>query len=217
VAPRTRAIDAARAAWHRRRVELGAELRGARHGRGLGQRAVGDALGVSVSEISRRELGNAPGLAVESLMAHGAAVGLRVVVNAYPAGGAVRDEAQLRYIATFLGRVSPDFNRQLEVPIPLAGDLRAVDIVLRGAGSVVAVEVITRLVDAQAQIRSAVLKARDVGATHTLIVVAGTHANRRALDVARPALASAWDFDGRRVMRRLARAEPPEANAIIVL
>lgn len=215
---RSRAVDAARRTWHHRRVEIGLELRVSRLTAGASQTAVGAAIGVSASEVSRRELGNAPRVTAASLCEHAAAVGLKLVFSMYPAGGAVRDEAQLRYIHRFLGRVSATFQRQLEAVIPLPGDLRAVDILLRAPGTVIAVEVITRLSDVQAQTRAAQLKARDVGATHLVIVIADTHANRRALDAARSALtAGGWDLDSRRVLRALGAGLPPERNAVVAI
>lgn len=215
---RSRAVDAARRTWHHRRVEIGAELRASRITTGSSQAAVGSAIGVSASEVSRRELGNAPNVSVLSLSEHAAAVGLKVVFSTFPVGGAVRDEAQLRYIQRFLARVSSAFHRELEAVIPVPGDLRAVDIVLRGSACVIAVEVITRLGDAQAQTRAAQLKARDIGATHLVIVIADTHANRRALEVARAALAGGgWDLDSRRILRLLGGGMPPERNAIVAM
>lgn len=217
MANRTRAVDEARRLWHHRRVALGGDLRIGRLTRGASQTAVGDAIGVSASEISRREHGNAPNVSVCSLMEHGAAVGLRAVITTHPMGGGVRDAAQLKYTHRFLERVSDRFLRELEAVIPLPGDLRAVDLVLRASGCLVAVEVITRLGDVQAQIRVARAKARDIGATRLILAIAATHANRRALDEARPALAGAWDLDTRRVMAALAAGGQPDRDAIVLI
>ena len=184
---------------------------------GASQSDVGVAIGVSASEISRREHGNAPGVSAVSMAEHAAAVGLRLVVTMYPTGGGVRDAGQLRYTHRFLERVSKAFLRELEAAIPLPGDLRAVDVVLRSAGCLIAVEVITRLSDVQAQLREARLKARDIGATRLVIVLAGTHANRRALEAARPALSGIWDLDTRRVMAALGAGRQPERDAIVLV
>jgi hypothetical protein len=102
-------------------------------------------------------------------------------------------------------------------PIPIAGDLRAVDVLLIRREVRVAVEVITRLADLQAQVRGAQLKARDIGATRLIIVVAATHANRRALEAVRASLVEAFDLDTRRVMADLARGADPARDAIVVL
>ena len=127
----TRAVDDARRQWHRRRIELSAELRSQRIVNGASQADVAGAIGCSASEVSRRERGEAPNVSALSLAEHAAAVGLRLVLTMYPAGGAVRDAAQIRVIHRFLARVSDRFVRELEAVIPLPGDLRAVDLVLR--------------------------------------------------------------------------------------
>lgn len=217
MASRLRAVDEARRSWHRRRVEIGAELRTSRGMRGASQAAVALAVDASVSVISRRELGTAANVSVLALAEHAAAVGLKLAINLYPAGGGVRDEAQLRYIDRFLERTASAFTHEVEAVIPLPGDLRAVDVVLRAPGCVVAVEVITRFTDAQAQVRTARLKARDIGATRLVIVLAATHANRRALEAARPALVGAWDLDSRRVLSALGDGRSPDRDAVILI
>ena len=213
----TRGVDQARRGWHQRRVAIGVDLRTHRLMAGASQTDVGAAIGVSASEISRREHGNAPRLSAISMSEHAAAVGLRLVITMYPAGGAVRDAGQLRYIHQFLERVSDSFLRELEAMIPLPGDLRAVDVVLRSAGCLIAVEVITRLSDVQAQLREARLKARAIGATRLVIVLAATHASRRALEEARPALSGSWDLDTRRAMAALSAGRQPERDAIVLI
>ena len=217
MANRTRAVDEARRTWHQRRLSLGSELRTRRLTNGATQSDVGAVIGMSASEISRREHGNSPKVPALSLFEHAAAVGLRLVINTYPTGGGVRDAAQLKYTHHFLERVSDSFLRELEAVVPLPGDLRAVDVVLRAAGCLIAVEVITRLGDMQAQIRAARNKARDIGATRLILAVAGTHANRRALDEARSALNGAWDLDTRRVMAALGAGRQPDHDALILI
>jgi len=154
---------------------------------------------------------------VLSLAEHAASVGLRLVITTYPVGGGVRDSGQLRVIHRFLERVSDRFLRELEAAIPLPGDLRAIDVLLRATGCLIAVEVITRLGDMQGQIRAARLKARDIGATRLILVVAATHANRRALDDARSALLGTWDLDTRRVMAALAAGQQPAHDAVVLI
>ncbi|MEO8247289.1 MAG: helix-turn-helix domain-containing protein [Chloroflexota bacterium] len=213
---RTRAMDDALRHWHRQRLALADDLRTARRLTGVAQAAVAAAVGVSGAEISRRERGRSdPRLG--QLVTHAAAVGLRLSVTAHPIGSGIRDAAQLRYVARFLERVSPTFRRELEAVIPLPGDLRAVDLVLRAPGVVVAVEVITRLADVQAQVRAARLKARDIGATRLLLAIAATRANRRALDGVRASLVTAFELDTRRTMTSLGRGQQPDRDAIILI
>jgi transcriptional regulator with XRE-family HTH domain len=197
-------------------AEIGDELRTGRHVRGVTLRELGAAIGVSASEVSRRELGRSRRLTGEKLAIHAAAVGLRVSVKLWPVGGGIRDAGQARYIAAFVARVGRPWTVTLEAPVPIAGDLRAVDILLANATGRVAVEVITRLVDLQAQVRAAQLRARDIGATRLILVVAGTHANRNAIASARGALVDAFDLDARRIMAELAAGRDPLRDGIVV-
>ncbi|MEO8639677.1 MAG: helix-turn-helix transcriptional regulator, partial [Chloroflexota bacterium] len=79
----------------RLKAELGAELREARLGRGIRLVDVARSVGLSASHISRLERGLTPDLSVLHLARHGAVVGLRLHARFYPAGGGLRDAAQL--------------------------------------------------------------------------------------------------------------------------
>lgn len=192
------------------------ELRDARLAHGLTQAEVAGALGVSRSYVSRIERRALRTSSLKAVARHAVVVGLRMSVKLYPVGGALRDVAQARYIARFVDRIGHAWRVRLEMPVPLPGDLRAVDVVLEGA-CVIAVEVVTRLRDLQAILRAAQLKQRDIGAARLIIVVAGTHANRTVLDQARATLLATFDLDTRRTMAKLAAGEDPGRDAIVVI
>lgn len=217
MATRTSLLDDANRWWGRMELEIGDQLRTARRLLGLTQRQVATALGISQSDVSRRERGRAPRLSGQALARHAAAVGLKLSIKLWPVGGGVRDDAQARYVGRFVSRIGAAWKVALEAPIPSPGDLRAVDILLIAGPTRIAVEVITRLADLQAQLRAARLKARDIGATRLVIVVAGTHTNRRALRSVRATLVSSFDLDTRRVLDDLAAGRDPGRDAIITL
>ena len=214
---RTRAADEARRHWARICRSLGEQLRAARLVHGATQAQVAAALGLSQSEISRRERGLACGISGRNLALHAAAVGLRLSAQLWPVGAAIRDAAQARYIAAFVARVGARWRVTLEATIPVAGDLRAADILLANDVARVVVEVITRLTDVQAQLQSAQTKARDLNATRLVIVVAATHANRETLAAARLTLVASFDLDSRAVMAALAAGRDPGRDAIVLL
>ena len=217
MATRVRTLDEARRIWQRLALELGDELRTGRHVLGVTQKQVGAAIGVSASEISRRELGRSGRFTGEKMAIHAAAVGLKLSIKLYPVGGGIRDAAQARYVAAFVARVGRPWKVTLEAPIPLPADLRAVDVLLSSERGRIAVEVITRLTDIQAQVRAAQLKARDIGATRLILVIAGTHANRRALAAARPTLTGAFDLDARHLLTELGAGRDPGRDGIVLL
>jgi transcriptional regulator with XRE-family HTH domain len=214
---RTRTLDEARRWWDRLSREIGDQLRTARHIHGLTQRQVAEAIGASASEVSRRELGKSHRLTGGKLAMHGAAVGLRLSVKLWPVGGAVRDAAQARYIAALVARIGRPWTVTLEAPLAAPGDLRAVDVLLTRGAVRVAVEVITRVADIQAQVRAAQLKSRDSGATRLILAVAGTHANRNALSAVRSTLVASFDLDTRRVLDDLGHGRDPGRDAIVLL
>lgn len=215
--PRSRHTDDARRLWSRIATHVGEQLRTARLVGGLTLQQVATTIGSSASEVSRRELGKSTRLTGEKLAVHAAAIGLKLSVNLWPVGGGMRDVAQARYIAALVARVGRAWRVLLEAPIPIAGDLRAVDVLMVRGEVRIAVEVITRLADLQAQVRAAQLKARDISATRLVLVIAGTHNNRRSLQAARASLADAFDLDTRRVLADLAGGADPGRDAIIVL
>jgi transcriptional regulator with XRE-family HTH domain len=196
-------------------TDIGDELRTARILSGVTQRQVGMAIGTSNSEISRRELGKSRRLTGEKLAVHASAVGLKLWIKLYPLGGGIRDEAQAKYVGAFLRRIGRAWRVTLEAPVPIAGDLRAVDVLLENGDRRLAVEVVTRIGDLQAQTRAAQTKARDIGASRLVVVVADTHANARALATHARTLVSSFDLDTRRVLRALASGKDPGRDAII--
>lgn len=217
MANRFRGLPESRRNWSILAREIGDQLRTARIVAGATQRQVGEAIGVSDSEISRRELGTSRRLTGERLAVHAGAVGLKLWVRLFPLGGGVRDSAQAKYIAAFVARVGRRWRVTIEAVMPVTGDLRAVDALLSSDAVRIAVEVITRLGDLQAQIRAAQAKARDIGATRLVVVVADTHANARALRESEGALVPAFDLATRRVLRELAAGRDPGRDAIVLL
>lgn len=202
--------------WGKAARDIGDQLRAGRHVLGVTQKSIGRAIGVGQAEVSRREHGMLRGVRAHHLAVHAAAVGLRLRINLWPVGGGLRDAAQLRYIASLVARIGQRWKVVLEAAVPTPDDLRAVDILLIGGPHRIVVEVITRLTDVQAQVRTIQQKARDIGATRVVIVLASTHANRTALVGARGALAASFDLDSRRVLAELAAGRDPGRDAIIL-
>jgi transcriptional regulator with XRE-family HTH domain len=208
--------DAARrSAWVL--AELGRELHLARLRAGRTQRQVGSVLRRSHSTISRIEHGKAPRLALRDVMILAAALGHTASTKLFPAGRLPLDRPQLRLLAAFNARIDVRWERRLEAVIPLAGDFRAVDELISRDGTSCAVEAITRLVDVQAQLRSARLKQRDIGATRLVLVISGTRANRRVLAEAADLLTDALPRRTRAALAALAAGVDPGADCLIVL
>jgi transcriptional regulator with XRE-family HTH domain len=217
VAARTRITDDATIASRRLRAELGAELRDARIGRGLRQVDVARAAGSSHSHVSRLERGGLAEARLGDLARHAAVVGLRLHARFYPTGSGLRDAAQLDLLRRFRALIGGRWSWQLEAPLNISGDLRAFDALLRNGQTTLAVEAITRLRDAQAQLRNATLKQRDGRVDRLVLLLKKSDANRRALATAGDLLATTFPLSTRATLAALAAGEDPGDNGIVLL
>lgn len=199
------------------RIEVGGGIRNARLAAGLPLRVVSRPIGRSASWLSRVERGLVPSVTVDELIVACAAVGLKLWITTFAAERAIRDAPQLALLRRFRERIGEGWDWSYEVIVPIARDQRAADAVIRAGSAVVMIEAFTRLADAQSQLRAVLLKARDIGIGRIIIVVAGSRANRLALDLAADVLASDFPLRTRTVLRALAGARDPGANGIVVL
>jgi transcriptional regulator with XRE-family HTH domain len=196
---------------------VGRELRVARLASGLTQRRVASALGWSQARVSLTERGLYPSASMRDLARFAAVVGMRLWVRLYPGGRRALDAPQLALLGRLHRRLDPAAGWEVEVPVPIEGDLRAGDCRIRLQACCILVEAITRLVDVQAQVRAGQLKRRDLGCERLILLLSDTGANRRALREAGPAVAAAFPVAPRAALRALAEGRDPGGDAIILL
>lgn len=192
-----------------------ADLIRARQGSGLSREIVGRGCGLSRTIVERIEAGTRP-TSVREYAALGAAVGLDVRLRAYPAGDPIRDAGQQRLLERLHVRLHPRLRWATEVPLPIDGDLRAWDALIRGNDWRLPVDAETALDDIQATERRLALKVRDGRADHVILLVADTRRNRRALAAAPGAFAD-LPLRPREVLRALARGGHPGGSGIVIL
>jgi transcriptional regulator with XRE-family HTH domain len=197
------------------RIELGRNLRVARLDADLSLREVGPAAGMSTSQASRIERGLVPSLSLEQAVRLGVAVGLDLAARFYPAGDPVRDAAHVALIERLRARLHPSLVLLTEVPLPIPGDRRAWDAVIRGLGWHMPVEAETRPRDMQALDRRIALKLRDGGFDKILLLLLDSAANRRLLRSG--AMPSRLVVDGRSALARLAEGRDPGGSAVVLL
>jgi transcriptional regulator with XRE-family HTH domain len=198
-------------------ADVGRELRVARITSGLTQAQVGLAIGRSASWVSRVERGRNRSVALQDHVRHGAAVGLKLYIKSYPGGRRPLDAGQLALLTSFNARLHPSWRRQLEVVMPTRGDLRAADELIRIDSVSCAVEAVTRFADVQSQSRTGLAKQRDIGADRLILVVKGSHANRRVLNAAGPIIADYFPIPGRDALRALAAGRDPGGDSLVVI
>ena len=192
-----------------------AELASAQRSAGLSDEDVARACRMSRWTVARIVDGRRRASVVE-LAAIGATVGRDVRLHAYPAGDPIRDAGQQRLLARFRARLHPSLVMPTEVALPIEGDLRAWDAVIRGVDWRRPAEAETILDDIQALERRLALKIRDGGVDGVILVIADTSRNRRALAAA-PGSFSGFDRNARRVLSALAAGRDPGGSSLILL
>lgn len=197
--------------------DLGRELRVARIAAGMTQRETGRRIGRSASYVSRVEHGRIAGIKMTDLARHAAAVGLKPWFRLFPAGRRPLDAPQLATLHRFRERISTAWSVAVEVPIPIAGDLRAADAVISIPDCRCLVEVITRLADWQAQVRAARRKQRDLGTDRLVLVLAETTTNRRQLRSIPEAAMTEFPVRTRDGLLALGMGRDPGGDAIVLI
>lgn len=177
---------------------------------------MGAACGVSRSAIDRMEAHRADSVDVVLLASMAASVGLDLRLRAYPAGDPIRDAGQQRLLERLRVRLHPSLRFPTEVVLPIDGDLRAWDAVIRGANWRIAVEAETVLDDLQALERRLALKLRDGGIDHVILLVADTRRNRAALASA-PGAFTGLPLRTREVLHALGRGVHPGCSGVVIL
>jgi len=216
VANRIRVIEQAQRRARRQRDELGSELREARLTNGLRQCDVARALGWSHTRVGRIERAESRRAPLEDLAEFAGCVGLALSTRLYPSAGRLRDAAQLSMINRFRELVvSGGWHVTLEAPVGGAGDQRAFDLLLTRGGVAVALEFISRLRDVQAQVRRLTLKQAAAHEARLILVIAGTHANRRAVVEAGGALRDGFPLTSRAILEALRQGRDPGGNGIV--
>jgi transcriptional regulator with XRE-family HTH domain len=205
------------AAIRRQRAVIVGEIRSSRRVGGLSLKDAAGAVGMHPSTFGRIERNELNAISLEELGLATAAVGLELSIKTYPRGDPARDAAHLRLLARFRARMSPSLPWRTEVPLPLPGDLRALDGASWIGGDMLAVEAETKLHDLQALERRVLLKQRDSRAHCLVLLVADSVHNRATLAVHREALRGSFPLDTREVLGALGRGEMPQMNGIVVL
>lgn len=196
-------------------ARIGRELRDARRDRGLSVAAVARAAGLSTSELSRIERGESPRVPAVVLYRSAVVVGLELSSRLYPGTGPLRDSAHASLLMDFNACLHRALQWATEVPLPIAGDLRAWDGFVSGAGWRYGVEAETSPRDSQALNRRLQLKARDGQVDGVLLILRDNRSGHAFVRDARVELAPAFPRPGARALELLRAGVDPEGSAII--
>lgn len=197
---------------------IGREVATARRANGLSTRTAAARAGVSRSTWVRAEAGS-PRTAIATLCAVTDAVGLDLVLRAYPGTRlTLRDRGQLSIAQHLAGLAHLGWTIKLE---ERAGDHgQAVDLVILGASEIVAVEIIRHMNDFQAQYRSAVLKRDWLGhldrrPVRLVMAVEDLRSNRAALAPFAAIIGGSLPAGSRRVLDSLKSGQPIGTDGLL--
>ena len=146
-----------------------------------------------------------------------AVVGLELNVRAFPVGSPLRDRAHLELLERFRLLLACEVGWAPEVPLPNAGDKRAWDALNRIGAVRIGVEAETRARDSQALQRRLMLKHRDGGVDHVILLLADTRHNRAFVRSAGAGFLAEFPVPGQVALERLAAGEDPGGSAIILV
>lgn len=213
---RIRALDEAMRRSRRDTIELGEELARARRTCGATQAEVARLLTWSPSKVRRIERGQRASVTHLELACFASVVGLRYNGRMFPGGARLRDATQLKMINGYRTlAVECGWNCRIEDPIPITGDLRAFDLMLRTTRLRVAHEFISRLYDGQAQVRPILQKQRDAGIDTLILVIKDNAENRGLVRAAGGALHDHFPLNSREVLRAIRAGRKPQGNGIV--
>jgi transcriptional regulator with XRE-family HTH domain len=197
-------------------ADLGREVHGGRLDRAISLENLSAATGLSPSQISRIERGLTPNLGIPQIARLLAAVGLDLSVRAFPAGDPIRDIGHARLLASFRALLHASLGWRTEVPLPIAGDLRAWDALILGRGWKTGVECETRPRDLQALERRLALKERD-GRVDSIVLLLRDSQHNRDLIRGASGFAARFPVSGARALALLGEGKNPGGNAIVRL
>jgi transcriptional regulator with XRE-family HTH domain len=213
---RIREVDEARGRARAAIVELGRALANARRSAGASQAAAARALGWSASKVGRIERGVRRSVTIEELACFAAVIGLRFSGRLFVGGPRLRDATQLGTINSYRAFAAANgWECRIEEPLPITGDLRAFDLVLRSGQVCVAHEFISRFQDTQGQVRPLLVKQRDARVGSLILVLRDTTENRRAAREAGAQLTDVFPLEPRIVLAAIRARRDPGGNGIV--
>jgi transcriptional regulator with XRE-family HTH domain len=210
--------DSSRRRARQQNARLGEEIRLARIGLGMTIQRVSMLASVSWSTVRRLEGGD-PNVGMGTACSVAEAVGLDVVLRAYPGHPpSLRDTGQLRHAEWLCDRTHPSLHASLEVLVGQHGE--AVDVAFFGADEIIATEIERMAVDFQAQYRRAERKREALAAQHRrpvrlVMAVEDSKRNRAALEPHLAFIRNTLPAGSREVLGALGAGRPLGRDGLI--
>ncbi len=146
-----------------------------------------------------------------------ALLGLELSAALHVDGQPIRDAGHQALIGRFLATVSAAWRVVREAPLPLPGDRRSWDLLLRLPGQLVGAEAETRIRDVQRLVRHVRERERDGGADAIVIVLSDSRANRLLVGQLREALGPGYATPPRQIWRALRTGQPLPGSGVVLV
>jgi transcriptional regulator with XRE-family HTH domain len=179
------------------------ELRDARVGADISQRAMAASLGWSQTRYWRFENEETEGPSIVEISTVASLLGRELSTSLFEIGDSVVDRGHQELIARFRTLLSPQIGVVAEVPLPVPGDRRSWDLLLRLDDQLIGVEAETRIRDIQANVRRIRGRERDGGVDEIVIVLSDTRRNGDLVAELRLALGSRFSTSPRTLLSAL--------------
>lgn len=193
------------------------ELRTARVTADISQREVAAALGWSQSEYFRFENRRTRATSIVDVSAVASVLGLELGAGLHPIGDAIRDRGHQALIGRLRAELSPAFRVTGDVPLPLLGDPRAWDLLVRLGDQLIGVEAETQIRDIQHLVRHVHQRERDGGVDEIIVLLAASRKNRGLVSEFRLALGDRYAKSPRVLLRALRNGERLPGSGVILL
>jgi hypothetical protein len=182
--------------------------------------ALAQHLGCSQSSASRR-LTNPAAATVVGLSEIASVLGLELSIGLHPIGDPIRDSGQRAVGRRLSSVIGPAWRVTDEAPLPIAGDQRAWDKLLRLRDSeplhLVGVDIESRIRDIQALVRRTRLREKDGRVDAILVVLGDTATNRRLADELREALGPDYATPPREILAALRDGRRLPGSGVILI
>lgn len=193
------------------------ELRRARATLGLSRATIATAAGVARSTVERVEAAD-PHVQLDTLTAVAAAIGIDLVLRAYPASRQPRDTRHMAIIEMLRSAASPVWRPGLEIRAGVHGE--AADLVLAGPDEILHFEAVRKLTDVQAQLRPAQAKRDYLSERYSrpvrlVLAVEFTQGNRSAVAAHESLIRSQLPATSRMVMSALRNGRPLGMDGLV--
>lgn len=180
-----------------------------------------DELGCSQANLWRIEANEVQDMTVVRLSEMASVLGLELSIALYELGDPIRDMGQQALAGRFAALLSPKWRVTSETLLPLPGDLRSWDKLLRliggDRGQLVGVDLETRIRDIQALVRRTRLRERDGGVDAILLVLSDSATNRHLVGQLRDALGPDYATSSRQLLKALREGTELPGSGVVPL